>query len=121
MHYILTSMIAVAAIGLACDSASALPAMPLAAAPDSMMTRVLCKYGTPHCVKGSSRPKLPTAGTAGFPDSGWIDPDCKYYGNCGVGTPTAGNPTGWGEPSIARRGPPKQRISGSQPGPKSRR
>jgi hypothetical protein len=43
----------------------------------------LCKYGTPHCVNPNPGPKLPTVGGAKFPDSGWEDPDCKYYRNCG--------------------------------------
>ncbi|MEA2907203.1 MAG: hypothetical protein QOI12_4590 [Alphaproteobacteria bacterium] len=41
----------------------------------------LCKYGTPHCVD-PHKPKLPEVGGAKIPDSGWVDPDCKYYGNC---------------------------------------
>jgi hypothetical protein len=41
----------------------------------------LCKYGTPHCVN-PHRVTLPTVNTTKFPDSGWVDPDCKYYGNC---------------------------------------
>ena len=41
----------------------------------------LCKYGTPHCVNPHPV-KMPTVNTTQFPDSGWVDPDCKYYGNC---------------------------------------
>jgi hypothetical protein len=42
----------------------------------------LCKYGTPHCINKNPGPKLPTVGGVKIPDSGWVDPDCKYYGNC---------------------------------------
>jgi hypothetical protein len=45
----------------------------------------LCKYGTPHCVNRYPGPKLPKIGGAKIPDSGWNDPDCKYYGNCKPG------------------------------------
>jgi hypothetical protein len=43
----------------------------------------LCKYGTPHCVNPNPGPKLPKVGGAQIPDSGWEDPDCKYFHNCG--------------------------------------
>jgi hypothetical protein len=59
----------------------------------------LCKYGTPHCVN-PHRPQLPTVGGAKLPDSGWQDPDCKYYGNCNTGEPGQ-----WGDPSITRKAP----------------
>jgi len=43
----------------------------------------LCKYGTPNCVNPNpGRPPLPTVGGVKIPDSNWVDPDCKYYGNC---------------------------------------
>ena len=42
----------------------------------------LCKYGTPNCINKNPGPKLPTVGGVKIPDSGWVDPDCKYYGNC---------------------------------------
>jgi hypothetical protein len=42
----------------------------------------LCKYGTPHCVNPNPGPKLLTVGGVKIPESGWVDPDCKYYGNC---------------------------------------
>ncbi len=41
----------------------------------------LCKYGTPHCVD-PHRPSLPSVGGAQIPGTGWVDPDCGYYGNC---------------------------------------
>jgi hypothetical protein len=41
----------------------------------------LCKYGTPHCVD-PHRPSLPSVGGEQIPGSGWVDPDCNYYGNC---------------------------------------
>ena len=53
----------------------------LAAGVDPAMA--LCKYGTPHCVNRYPGPKLPTVGGAQIPDSGWEDPDCKYYNSCG--------------------------------------
>jgi hypothetical protein len=44
----------------------------------------LCKYGTPHCINKFPAPALPTTGGVKLPDSGWVDPDCKYYpGLCG--------------------------------------
>lgn len=52
----------------------------LAASADPALA--LCKYGTPHCVNPNPGPKLPSVGGAQIPDSGWVDPDCKYYGNC---------------------------------------
>ena len=42
----------------------------------------LCKYGTPHCVNPDPGPKPPKVGGEQIPGSGWVDPDCKYYGNC---------------------------------------
>jgi len=42
----------------------------------------LCKYGTPHCVNPNPGPKFPTPRNIRIPESNWIDPDCKYYGNC---------------------------------------
>jgi hypothetical protein len=41
----------------------------------------LCKYGTPHCID-LHRPSLPSVGGEKIPGSGWVDPDCQYYGNC---------------------------------------
>jgi hypothetical protein len=41
----------------------------------------LCKYGTPHCID-LHRPNLPSVGGEKLPGSGWVDPDCGYYGNC---------------------------------------
>jgi hypothetical protein len=41
----------------------------------------LCKYGTPHCID-LHRPTLPSVGGEKLPGSGWVDPDCEYYGNC---------------------------------------
>jgi hypothetical protein len=38
----------------------------------------LCKYGTPHCVD----PHRPLPEVKVPDDNGWVDPDCKYYGNC---------------------------------------
>ena len=42
----------------------------------------LCKYGGPNCVNPNPGPKLPGVNNIKIPDSGWVDPDCKYYGNC---------------------------------------
>ncbi len=42
-----------------------------------------CKYGGPHCVNPNPGPKLPKVGGAQIPDSGWEDPDCKYFRMCG--------------------------------------
>jgi hypothetical protein len=55
----------------------------------------LCKYGTPHCVNPNPGPKLPKIGGAQLPDSGWEDPDCQYYHNCGYASSAARQlPTG---------------------------
>jgi hypothetical protein len=40
----------------------------------------LCKPGGPHCRPVQWKP--PTAGGEAIPGSGWVDPDCEYYGNC---------------------------------------
>jgi hypothetical protein len=42
----------------------------------------LCKYGNPNCVNPNPGPKAPGVEGVKIPDSGWVDPDCKYYGNC---------------------------------------
>lgn len=42
----------------------------------------LCKYGGPNCVNPNPGPKVPGVKNIKIPDSGWVDPDCKYYGNC---------------------------------------
>ena len=42
----------------------------------------LCKYGTPNCVDPNPGPEPPKVGGEQIPGSGWVDPDCKYYGNC---------------------------------------
>jgi hypothetical protein len=42
---------------------------------------VECKYGGPHCVNPDPGPKPPKVNTNQFPDDGWTDPDCKYYGD----------------------------------------
>ena len=58
----------------------------------------LCKYGTPHCVNPNPGPHLPKVGGEQIPGSGWVDPDCKYYGNCNSsevkGTALRRNPPG---------------------------
>lgn len=41
----------------------------------------LCKYGSPNCVN-PHRPDPPKVGGETMPGSGWVDTDCKYYGNC---------------------------------------
>ena len=83
-----------AAVALS-SQASAFPAVTLAAQPDSAVVQVLCKYGTPHCIDKHT-PYLPEVGGAQFPDSGWEDPDCKYYGNCNPG------PDNWGDPAARK-------------------
>jgi hypothetical protein len=88
------------------SKASAVPIQPIVGAPHGVVVEVLCKYGTKNCVNPSPGPKPPKVGGARLPDSGWQDPDCKYYGNCNTGGPGA-----WGDPSIARKGP-----SGTHPG-----
>lgn len=52
----------------------------------------LCKYGTPHCVNPNPRPPLPAVGGVQIPDSGWQDPDCKYYHACGYTGLATGQP-----------------------------
>ena len=74
----------------------------------------LCKYGTPHCINKFPGPQLPSVGGAKIPDSGWVDPDCKYYGNCnssevkGVAKKT---PTG--QPKLPVVAPLKTQTTGS--------
>lgn len=58
----------------------------------------LCKYGTPHCVNPNPGPKPPSVGGAQLPDSGWEDPDCKYYNSCGFADPPRTAPSGAGMP-----------------------
>lgn len=89
-------------------SARALPIAPFAAPAHSAIVKVMCKYGTPHCVNPSpvNRPKT---GGAKLPGNGWTDPDCKYYGNCNTGT----SPQNWGDPSIARKGHSRSGHSGA--------
>jgi hypothetical protein len=81
------------------SKASAFPLHPSAATPDSAVVEVLCKYGTPNCINRYPGPGLPSVGGVKIPDSGWVDPDCKYYGNCNTGSPGS-----WGDPSLARKG-----------------
>jgi hypothetical protein len=74
----------------------------------------LCKYGTPHCVNPHPGPAAPKVGGATIPDSGWEDPDCKYYGSCGVGS----TPENWGDPAALRKLPlkrPPARYGSAQP------
>ncbi len=42
----------------------------------------LCKYGSPNCVNPNPGPQPPGINRNRIPDSNWVDPDCKYYGNC---------------------------------------
>jgi hypothetical protein len=63
---------------LASIAAAAVVALAIDAAP----VMALCKYGTPHCANPDPGPKPPKVNTTTIPDDGWVDPDCKYYGNC---------------------------------------
>ena|SRR5690348_10239609 len=98
-------LIAGAFVG-SCDRALAFPIEASAAAPQNVVVKVLCKYGTKHCVNPNPGPKFPKVGGAQLPPNGWQDPDCKYYGNCNTG-----GPGDWGDPSAGRKGP-----SGTRPG-----
>ncbi len=42
----------------------------------------LCKYGGPNCVNPRPGVEGPKVNDTKIPDSGWVDADCKYYGNC---------------------------------------
>lgn len=88
--------------------AAALSIAPFAAFPTGII-QILCSYGTPHCVNPSPGPNRPKVGGEKFPDSGWTDSDCKYYGNCDTGT----SPQNWGDPTISRRGPSRLGRSGA--------
>ena len=79
--------------------ASASPMHPAAAAHGTSIMNVLCRYGSPNCVNPNPGPRAPTVNNTRLPDSGWTDPDCKYYGNCNTGTPGS-----WGDPAAARAG-----------------
>jgi hypothetical protein len=70
-HAAIVSGLVVAGIG-AFVAASSEPAM------------ALCKYGTPNCINKHLAPTVATNNGVQIPDSGWVDPDCKYYpGLCG--------------------------------------
>jgi hypothetical protein len=113
------SMVAASALlfvagALLASTAYALPAYPVAAPPASGIERIPCKYGTEHCAKNPrpSLPKVDGVGGTPIPPSGWVDPDCKSFGNCNVG-----NPGQWGDPSIARkasRGPKGGQVGTAQ-------
>lgn len=81
--------------------AAAMPVGSFARTLPGAIVRVTCRYGSPHCVNPNPGPGRPTIGGAKFPDNGWTDGDCKYYGNCNTGT----SPQNWGDPTISRRGP----------------
>jgi hypothetical protein len=42
----------------------------------------LCKYGGPHCVNPNPNFDYQMPELIYLPEDSWIDPDCKYYGNC---------------------------------------
>lgn len=109
-HFIVicsAAMLAATCNAAGMQQAAALPIPPFAAAAASPIVKVMCKYGTPHCVNPNPGPARPKIGGAKFPDNG--DPDCKYYGNCDTGT----SPENWGDPSIARKGPSRSGRSGA--------
>jgi hypothetical protein len=66
----IVAVLTLAGVGCALLATGADPAM------------ALCKYGGPNCVNPNPGPKYPTVQGEKIPDSGWVDPDCKYYGNC---------------------------------------
>ena len=101
--------IAGALLARGAQQAAALPIAPFAVSAPSAIVKVMCKYGTPHCVNPNPGPGRPKAGGAEFPNGGWTDPDCKYYGNCNTGT----SPQNWGDPSIARKGPSRSARPGA--------
>lgn len=104
--FMATALLAGAFAAGGAQQAAALPIVRFAA--PAPIVKVMCKYGTPHCVNPSpvNRPKI---GGAKLPGNGWTDPDCKYYGNCNTGT----SPQNWGDPSIARKGPSRSGRSGA--------
>jgi hypothetical protein len=63
--------------------------------------QALCKYGGPNCVNPNPGPKYPTVNNNKLPDSTWVDPDCKYYGNCQ-------------SPNSARRAPGTKAVPGTK-------
>ncbi len=42
----------------------------------------LCRYGSPNCVNPRPNFDYKVPDKIKIPDLGWVDPDCKYYGNC---------------------------------------
>ena len=94
-------MIAGGFVGGGVRPAAALPVGSFARAVPGAIVKVMCKYGTPHCVNPNPGPGRPKVGGAKFPDNGWTGSDCKYYGNCNTGT----SPQNWGDPTISRKGP----------------
>lgn len=62
----------------------------------------LCKYGGPNCVtRHVGEPIVKVDKGIKIPESGWRDPDCKYYGNCATNRSVSGQNMGAaGRPSI---------------------
>ncbi len=54
----------------------------------------LCKQGGPHCAPNWNNPGNHFYAPPDGPSDGWVDPDCKYYGNCNSATPSRGPKTG---------------------------
>ncbi len=70
-HAALASALTLAGAGGILIATSVTPAM------------ALCKYGGPNCVNPHVGDRILTWDNGiRIPDSGWVDPDCKYYGNC---------------------------------------
>ena len=85
---------------------------------DADPAMALCKYGTPHCVHQGEHPTVPTSGGAKLPPSGWVDPDCKYFGNCdssevkGTAISRPHPTTGTGTATTVHRGQTNRKAKG---------
>ncbi len=70
----------------------------------------LCKYGTPHCVNPYPNPNGPSGPEVKVPDdNGWVDPDCKYYGNCLSPNSARGATPAGGKPQLVVKLPLKKK------------
>ena len=66
------------------DLALASPMQSFAKAASTNVEMILCKQGGPHCTPKSTIAKVPSGPNAvQIPGSGWEDPDCKEFHNCG--------------------------------------
>ncbi|HZT34321.1 MAG TPA: hypothetical protein VFA15_00260 [Nitrososphaera sp.] len=80
-----------ALFGANMGQALASPMKAFATTAGTSIEKILCKQGGPHCTPKSTNAKVPSGPKAvQIPGSGWQDPDCKEFNNCGyAGADTA--------------------------------